>query len=472
MIKKILPLSFAFVGSVGLATPPPSSRTAITLKQYIEWAQASDPSWKSAQMAKEGSIKTKNNSELLTSVNLIANSSYLSDGRPTVNPAFAGTKTINKSYAFGFQQKSLLGLSWSLTQNYSYTNIQNATLLPQPEYFDAYPKLELSIPLWRDWMGNEIQATKKQLAAQLKMQTLRNELSFIQKENEIKEAYINLATQQQNFEIQKDSLARAEKILGWAKSRFSRNLADQGDVYQIQALVAARKIDLVNAEMRLKEASRTFNAFLEKKEESVDFDLIMEDIDLKNLELSKSQHKQRMDLEIEKENINATEAGYQIQKEKNKPNINLNASYLRQGRDTEFGVAQSNVFREKKDSYMFAVQFSMPIDIGNLNDSKQGYEQLQQSQVLAEKVRARTETLQWKNTVDQAEALASQLKIIYNLEVIQKNKANLEREKYNNGRSTTYQVLNFEQDYVNTRNQRINTERELRKFINSLSLFR
>jgi outer membrane protein TolC len=180
----------------------------------------------------------------------------------------------------------------------------------------------------------------------------------------------------------------------------------------------------------------------------------------------------RLDLELERENLSAIEANYESQKEKNKPNLNLSLSYLKQGRDLDAAGADAAVFDQQKESYMVGVQFSVPLNLGNMNDSKNGYEQLRRSQALSEQARQRGEAIQWRNAVDQAKALSEQLTIVRQLETIQKNKADLERSKYNNGRSTTYQVLNFEQDYVNTRNQRINLERDLRKFINSLSLFR
>lgn len=146
-------------------------------------------------------------------------------------------------------------------------------------------------------------------------------------------------------------------------------------------------------------------------------------------------------------------------------------AYLKQGRDTSASGAQSKI-SDAKDYHLLAVTFNMPLDIGNMSDSKEGYAKLAESQVLAEKARVRTESIQWKNTVDQAETLAQQLKIVRDLETVQKNKADLERSKYNNGRSTTYQVLMFEQDYVNSRNQKINLELQVRKFLTSLELYR
>lgn len=443
----------------------------LSLKQYIERAQSKDPSIQSAQLSLEGSRLIENNAHLLTGVNFFANGNILSDGRPTSAPSFQGDQTDINALAIGLQQQTSFGLAWTLSQNYQYTKIYNAAIIPLPEYYDLYPKIELSLPLWRNWLGSETKAAQGQIENQVKVQKLNSELSRVQKENEIKDAYYTFSTQQKSFEIQKDSLQRAEKILNWAESRASRNLSDKSDVYQTQALVSSRKLELMSSEAKLKEAARVFNSFLEVDSDKVEYRLVPEEIDSKFLELSKAQAKARLDLLLQKENLKSAESSYIVQREKNKPSLNLSMAYLKQGRDATISGAQTKI-SEAKDYHLVAVTFNMPLDIGNMSDSKDGYAKLAESQVLAERARVRSESIQWKNTVDQAETLAQQLKIVRELETVQKNKADLERSKYNNGRSTTYQVLMFEQDYVNSRNQKINLELQVRKFLTSLELYR
>lgn len=444
---------------------------ALSLKQYIEMVQTKDPAIQSAQLSLEGSRLIEKNARLLTGVNFFANGTYLKDGRPTVAPSFQGDQTDVNSVSVGLQQQTSFGLAWTLSQNYQFTKIYNASIIPMPEYYDMYPKIELSLPLWRNWLGSETKAIQGQIETQVQVQKINSELARIQKENEIKDAYYTLATQQKSYDIQKDSLQRADKILSWAESRASRNLSDKSDVYQTQALVSARKLELMSAEEKLKEAARLFNSFLEVDSDSVNYRLISDEIDSKQLELRKDQAKARLDLLLQKENLKSVESSYVAQREKNKPSLNLNMAYLKQGRDSTSSGAQSKI-SEAKDYQMVGVTFSMPLDIGNMSDSKEGYAKLADSQILAEKARLRNEWIQWKNAVDQAETLAQQLKIVRDLETIQKNKADLERSKYNNGRSTTYQVLMFEQDYVNSRNQKINLELQVRKFLTSLELYR
>ena len=305
-----------------------SANEAITLKQYIELSRAKDPSVQSAQKGIEGSKLIENSPKLLTGVNFFVNGSYLNDGRPTANPAFMGDKTEANSLSVGLQQQTSFGMNWSLSQNHNYTKINNATIIPMPEYYDAYPKLELSLPLWRNWLGSETKATQGQIENQVKVQKINSELLSIQKENEIKDVFYSLAAQQKSYEIQKDSLQRAEKILNWAESRANRNLSDKSDVYQTQALVSARRLELMSSEVKLKEAARLFNSFLEIDSDAVGRRLVVDEIDVKNLEINRKQAKARLDLLLQKENLKAAETNYSLQIEKAKPTLNLGISFL------------------------------------------------------------------------------------------------------------------------------------------------
>lgn len=463
MKKKIIYLMFL---------PMISLADGISVQQYLDLAKGKDPSLVGSEKMKTGSEEILNSASLLTGLNLTAGVSYLSDGRPTVNPAFQGSKTLNSSYSVGLQQQTDFGLAWNLSQNFSYTKINDASLLQMPEYYDAYPKLELTLPLWRNWMGVETSSAKDSLSQQLKAQKLSAELNEIQKINEIKEAYYTYLTQIKNYEIQKDSLARAEKILSWAQSRVNRNLSDKSDLYQTQALVASRKLELISADNKKSEARRQFENFIPSEDRKSEYELSSDGPDVERLNTQKKEMKSRIDLILQKENLKASQANYLAQSEKNKPNLNLSMAVSRTGRDSTSSGAQSNMTAENKDYFLVAVNFVMPLDIGTWQDAKNGYQQLALSQRLSQESITKSEKITWQNMIEQCDVLSKQLLISKELEVIQKNKADLERSKYNNGRSTTYQVLNFEQDYMNARNQRINLELQIQKFVNSLDLYK
>lgn len=445
----------------------------LTLNQYLDKVKSKDASYQSSLKMKEGAAEVEDSAGLMTGLNLVGQYQKLNDARPTSNVAAQGDKTQVDGWNVGLQQLTPFGFQWDLRQYYTHTKISNATLIPTPEYYDAYPQISVGINLWRNLLGSETRANRNALESQLAVQKLNADIGFIQKESEIKMAFYNLATQQENYANQKDSLDRAEKILSWSDSRVKRNLSDRSDLYQTQALVSSRRIDMMNAEASLKKAARVYNSFLGIDSDQVREKLNVDEIDVAKLALQKASNLKRLDLQLQKESLEAQEKTYLAQKEKNKPSLDLNLSYAKNGRNVNsFSEAERNTYNSDKEYMAASLNLTVPLDQFTASDARSGYQALVDSQVLAEQVRQRNEKIEWQNTVDQATNLAQQLKIVRELEVVQKNKADLERSKYNNGRSTTYQVLTFEQDYVNSRNMRINLELQLRQFINSLDLYR
>ncbi|MFN7826025.1 MAG: TolC family protein [Pseudobdellovibrionaceae bacterium] len=447
------------------------SATEMTLEQYMKAASSQDPSYEAALKMEAGALRSQDAAALLTGLNFFTTYSDLHDGRPTTNTAAQGDTTTNQTLSVGLKQQSKVGLQWSLSQNYSHTNISNASLIPAPDYHDVYPKLELSLPLWRNFWGAEIRASQEQLDSQLQLQKLSARSQRIQKESEIKETFYNMYTQQRNYEIQKDSLERAEKILTWAKSRLARNLSDRGDLYQTEALASSRKIELTVADQKLKEAARKFNSMINQPGDVVPEILRMPEVQKTQLEINITKEIQRIDYKVLEQNLVANRNNYLAQKEKNKPSLDLSLIYSKAGRATSQSAAERNVWDKDKEYRLVALNFTMPLDIGNSSDVRSGFQELAESQVAAERARVRDVELESKRAEDQARALWAQWQLIQELEKIQKEKADLERSKYNNGRSTTYQVLTFEQDYANSRTQRINLELQLRRFVDSLELF-
>ena len=57
------------------------------------------------------------------------------------------------------------------------------------------------------------------------------------------------------------------------------------------------------------------------------------------------------------------------------------------------------------------------------------------------------------------------------IETVQKNKLDLERDRHKRGRTTTYQVLLFEQDFASSQLSRIRAEAELLRILAQMKTF-
>jgi outer membrane protein TolC len=444
----------------------------LSLETYKQQVLEKDPATQAALERKKGAELSQDSADLLTGVSLFANSAYVDDQRPTSNPTFQGVKTKVNTYSIGLQQQTRLGFKWSLSQNINQTEINGASpaFVPLPKYYDVFPKLELTMPLWRNLLGNETSGDVDQLKFQARASAKQAMIGWIQRQSDVEEAFYRVLSQQESYEIQKDSLNRAEKILSWTDTRVKRNLVDASDLYQAQAAVASRKIDLVNAETQLREVSRTFNSLRGVVGEEVPEKLIGPNLDLTKLKIEKKAAKIRMDTLAQKELNQSSEAAYRSQREKNKPSLDLTLQAYTQGRDAQMAPAEKETFKDKDYLYV-GVNFVLPLDQVTASHSRSGFASLEKSQQLLEQARLRDEKLTWEETADQADSLAKQVTLLRELEILQKKKADAERERLNRGRSTTFQVLSFEQEYNAIRSQRIQTEFQARHFINTLALF-
>lgn len=444
----------------------------LNLEQYQKQVLGSDPGLRSVNEQAQGTQLLEREGEALTAIQLTAQANYLKDKRPTSNPSFQGNQTDNDGLSLGLKQQTSLGIQWALTQNYSHTKIYNAALtaVPVPEYYDVYPKLELNIPLWRNFFGAETSAQQEQLESQARLRRLQAEIAQIEKNNEIAQAYNALLAQQQMVSIAQDSIARAEKILTWTRGRIARNLTDSSDIYQAQAAVAARRVELLSAQSRLTELVRHFNSLRGQTADVLAESLTENEIDLQQLRIERASAKVRKDFMLQRLQYVGSEAGFQAQREKYKPQFDISLIASSHGRDTKSSEAQSQTFKEK-DYFLAVASFSMPLNQGRTSDLREGYALLKKSQRSLEQSRQLNEKLSWQNMQTQAAQLFEQINLVRELEGVQKKKADAERDKFNRGRSTTFQVLSYEQDYLNTRSQRIALELQIKQFINQLNLF-
>ena len=466
---------FIFLASLGMTILMMSVAEAqtLTLDSYKAQVMEKDPETQAALERKKGAEASQNSAELLTGVNLFGTTTSLEDERPTSNPSFQGTKTKVEGFSFGLQQQTRLGLRWALSQNVTRTHIvgAGAAFVPNPKYDDAYPKLELTMPLWRNLLGRETSGDVDQMKFQARANAKQAEIAWIQRQSTVEEIFYRVLSSQESFDIQKDSLARAERILSWTDNRVKRNLVDASDLYQAQAAVASRKIDMVNAETQLKDVSRTFNSLRGVAGDKVPEKLTGADLDLKRLKLERSAAKLRLDTLAQKDLFESSAALYRAQREKNKPTLDFTVQAYAQGRDYANAAADVNKSNEKVNYVYAGVNLVVPLDQFKASSARSGFASLEKSQKLLEEARVRDEKLTWEETADQADSLAKQVTLLRELETFQKKKADAERDRLNRGRSTTFQVLSFEQDYALIRSQRIQIEFQARQFINSLALF-
>jgi outer membrane protein TolC len=183
------------------------------------------------------------------------------------------------------------------------------------------------------------------------------------------------------------------------------------------------------------------------------------------------EYKEREDLQasLESERISALQS--QLNKEKYKPTLDLVGSYAWNARNGSSSEAISQSFERNLPTWAVGIKFSMPLALGALNHTLGGYETQSQSAQYSIEQKSQDQRLQFDELTRNYQEASARLAITEKLLDIQKKKVLAEREKLNRGRSTTFQLLSFEQDYSNTELQLVQTQAEVLGLLTQLKTF-
>lgn len=461
-------ITFLFNINLVQAAPQP---TSMSLENYLRQVEQQDPGTKAANLNEQAQSLKKEEADLLTTIRLEGQAANLDDRRPTLIPAYMGTRTTSSSYSLGFAQQSSFGPKWKLSGNLNRTKIYDMNG-NSPSYQDVYPQLELEIPLWRNILGRETRASVEQMRAAQKANSIQADIQKITRRNDAELAYWQVANAQEKIRMLKENIERAQRILTWNQNRVKNNLADRSDLYQAQALMKSKELELAAGELELETNKRQFNQLRGSQLDSPVENLIFKEVSDNQLEsLVSHKKKSRMDIEAVKYQLVAAEKAAVLGREKIRPDIKLFGTASMTGRDESFPEAYRESMSSVHPYSLIGIKVSTALDVAGIYDVVKGYRLEQQSLELQLAQKRKDSEREWNNYQSQLTNILSQLRLVRNLEGIQKQKTDHERERLKTGRTVTYQVLMFEQDYANTQAQRLALELKARQLIAQLNLF-
>ena len=171
---------------------------------------------------------------------------------------------------------------------------------------------------------------------------------------------------------------------------------------------------------------------------------------IENFLVPKVKPDDRFDIKAQETNMKAAIAAAKIEEENNKPALNLYGSYSTNQYKKSANLALGNSFDERGRGGTVGVNFSMPINFSLSSEIRQGA----LANASAAKINYRQKSFEqendWENLVQNLSTYKENLKLARNIENAQKKKLENERSRLRQGRTSTYQVLLFEQDYSNS----------------------
>lgn len=472
VMKKKLALSMSFVLVFGVFQSINAQTAQISLNDFLAQVKKGHQGFQSSQKTVEGTELRAEESKLSTRPSLLGTAQLMKDKRETGSP-LTGDEISGNSYSLGIKQTTSFGLEAKLLYNQNYLSMPGAStaFVPLTSYYITGPVVELTQSLGKNWLGAETKASQEVIHAA--SEASRFGESFKQKQfmAQAESAYWRLALAREAVTATKETVSRSEKLRQWSSQRAKLNLGNQSDFLQTDAAYLARSLELQNALDEERAASRAFNTM-----RGVDADEVAEQValldekTLQGLELPKRE-QYRDDVKAAAFQKNLAEANSRLGEERNKPNVSLYGTYGLNGRDAKASEATSEGFKSDHPNYVVGVKVDMPLSLGTVDDVRQGYRKEAMAADLNYQRKVFEQERSWKDLTNQFKDSIARYRLAQKMEKAQKEKMDFERSRQTRGLTTTFQVIQFEQDYANSQLARLRVQAEVVNVYSQLKTF-
>ncbi len=467
LFQRVIALFLLFFVSIQVAQ-------AVTLEEYLAEVRSKNGGIVGLKTSSEAKKIRRHEGELFFKPSFFLTGEYYDDQRPTNAPVFQGTQTLRHTLRSGLSQNFRTGTKATVSYNMYKTQINGVSgaLIPNNKFFDISPQLEVSQSLWRNFLGSEFAATEQIQIAQVEAQRFNEAYTYKQLILAAENAYWRLYVAQTGLKVQEESLARAKKLRDWNQGRFRNNLIDESDFVQAEANLQSREIEYQDTVTEIQSALRDFNSLRENEGEAV------------NLEGTKGKDssyildaplppkmKLREDVRVALANKKLAAATSQLGTQRNRPNLELYGTYSMNGRDQQYSDAYDQAMTATRPFTIVGVRFTTPLDLGAMSDYKKAYSQELVASDMILKRKLYEVDREWEILQERFGNFKKRLKLSQKMVQVQERKLTTEKRRYSQGRTTTFQVLQFEQDFANAQLLKLRYERELITVYNQLKLF-
>ncbi len=467
-------ISIVFASSLFLSPLNAQNQETLSLEDYLLQVRQQNLAIKASLATSESAEKKLAEIDARYSPVLFSQGQMAYDAKEAANPMQKMNHVENINAGVGLSKLSETGTEIKVGYNITNTRMIDASpqFFPNPKYFDLGPSIEFSHPLWggsrsADVLSKSNEIQKEQVALLKTSETFKQEWEMTAAEG----AYFRLVFAREMVKIALENRDRAQKLHAWTRKKVADDLTDASDAVQTKSLLKVRDLELTLASSEEKDASIAFNqsrglASLNVKE------VLNTPASAEELLARKLPTKgKRLDVKIAEQNIHLNRLAGELSLSKYDPTLDIFGMAMYNGHDTGFSNANKEVLELSRPTFVLGLKFAMPL-MGNLLDNVRGSyaaETKALEVVSQEKVFATdSEWFQLETHLTEAK---SRLKLLLEIEKIQKNKLTLEREKQKTGRSILFQVINYESEYAGAQINVLRTKAEITQIFARMKIF-
>jgi outer membrane protein TolC len=467
-------INFIFITTLFL--PIIGNADILSVEQFLSQVQKGNTGYEGAQTTGQAGLERSVEGTLLTTPHFFTNITLSGDSKLQETPFGNYDRAISDEYQIGLSDTTNFGLTARLYYDATYIDIQNIDYgsFAPPLYvsqWDGRPVLELTQDLWGNGFGRSTVAQKDftEASALAEGFNSRYQSKVILANAELN--YWQLSISRQLVAIQVEAEDRAQKIYDNSARRARMHLADEADELQALAALDTSKLQVQAARDNERISARAFNTSRNISSDAVPETLVQATHPVAETLAVPARAELRDDVKAARENARATTANAIVQSEKDLPTFQIFGNFAVNGRANDLGPTFTNSFESGRNTVSGGIRLSVPLSYSGVSDSRAGWAKEEAGADLTYQKGLFDQEQSWQDLNLRFAEAKRRLEMARVIESTQQKKLEYEKDRLKKGRTTTYQVLLFEQDYVLSEATRLQAEGDVFSVFTQMKLF-
>lgn len=446
----------------------------MSVDQYLQSVKAGNPQARAYVNAIEAARVKVRRAELGVAPEAYVKYNAFDDQTPPLNPGFAPSSREGYTWRAGVRKQTTFGLNGDLYFDNSKVKLGgvNPAFFPLNDYTSNRAVLELKQSIFRNGFGESVRSDITAQTETARAELYDQEFNLTGMMMDAANTYWALVTYNHIVKLQEENVDRAKKLSDWMGRKAGLNLYDDVDALQTKTAYESRVLELETSKNERAVVIRAFNTL-----RGVDTDQIEtlqelpahEWMSADTVRIGKTMIRQ--DFSSLKARAKAIEAQANIGRSSLKPEVDLVGSIASNGLDPKFANAYTEVKDMDQPSWTVGINISFPLSFGLTNKLmkavKQDIQSAKDMAIAADFNLGRA----WKDLMQKR----SESLVLYNksveIEKLQTMMVKKEQQRLRNGRTTTFQMLTFEQNLALAQIQRTRAQLGLIQINNLMKTF-
>lgn len=461
-----------FLAILGVASVS-ASADLLNIDKYLEQVKSRSADGRAAVAALAAAEQNLSRADLPYATEVFAEYTWTDDRKETMAPAFMGDRTLSKDWKLGLRQQTTFGLSGDVYYENSTSDLDGVSpqLLPSPGFTDTKGAVDVKFSFWRNGFGEQNRAELRAGRANLRIAWLKAKMGLKDLLLKAQNTYWTVVSYNQVIKLQQENVERARRLRDRYAKKADLKLFDDIEAIKAEASLAARDLELEQSTNERAAAVREFNRLRGiASEQAEDLDVLPEKELL--MRRSKSSHRMsREDLQVVFENAKLTEAQSTAERSKIRPQLDLVGYAATNGHDALQDPAYRETAHFNNPTYRVGLQFSMPLDFSLLAKLRESHRSAIKAAADQTQAAAFDEERVWNDLLEQKKDAQSRFEKALNVERLNTTVVKRERQRLSNGRTTTFELLNYEQSLAESQIRRVQAQLALLQIHNMVQTF-